>query len=520
MESSAAGGERPQRSGGGASSPPPPPPPPSGWLAGLVSGAGRLLAAVLGPDSPSVSASASGSVASDDGSASSSPSSFRPRSEGYYSGTGSSSFPPKNNQLNQTEKETVLKDYAEASLAIVSDIEPKDAIAQLLMQETFSRSECSTLIKIIQERVVNPDSGGTVDGELALAISQKAGRQPTIGYSSFSPNVSTPSSSSLPIHGHGFDNSAGAGAVPTLTPAIPDLLQHNADKIQSVSKRSCSVIQDTPDNLRRIRPKINGDTINIAKFKQVDVVRNRPGRYSIFFREMPLSYKNNLSYQPSTIVFVYFSSSAASLGRDDTKHAPFLGTNNVEHTNIVSKVERAEEILDVPKKPLAVPSQHVDSSSLLAGGDQKTFDSAFLNPCSTKDLKNSLPLKVEPLDSFIPFEQKMMDLSHQKHEHAACDDSCSVSKLMFMADIGAAPSLPMQVQLQNDSKNRRRRQPNSPRTAPKPTGSPAKGTRRKNIDAVVKSEIDSLEQRMPVLAEEQDPDYVPEKRPVGRPRKG
>lgn len=396
-------------------------------------------------------------------------------------------FSPENNQLNQTEKETVLKDYAEASLAIVSDIEPKDAIAQLLMQETFSRSECSTLIKIIQERVVNPDSGGTVDGELALAISQKAGRQPTIGYSSFSPNVSTPSSSSLPIHGHGFDNSAGAGAVPTLTPAIPDLLQHNADKIQSVSKRSCSVIQDTPDNLRRIRPKINGDTINIAKFKQVDVVRNRP---------------------------------AASLGRDDTKHAPFLGTNNVEHTNIVSKVERAEEILDVPKKPLAVPSQHVDSSSLLAGGDQKTFDSAFLNPCSTKDLKNSLPLKVEPLDSFIPFEQKMMDLSHQKHEHAACDDSCSVSKLMFMADIGAAPSLPMQVQLQNDSKNRRRRQPNSPRTAPKPTGSPAKGTRRKNIDAVVKSEIDSLEQRMPVLAEEQDPDYVPEKRPVGRPRKG
>lgn len=354
------------------------------------------------------------------------------------------------------------------------------------MQETFSRSECSTLIKIIQERVVNPDSGGTVDGELALAISQKAGRQPTIGYSSFSPNVSTPSSSSLPIHGHGFDNSAGAGAVPTLTPAIPDLLQHNADKIQSVSKRSCSVIQDTPENLRQIRPKINGDTINIAKFKQVDVVRNRP----------------------------------ASLGRDDTKHAPFLGTNNVEHTNIVSKVERAEEILDVPKKPLAVPSQHVDSSSLLAGGDQKTFDSAFLNPCSTKDLKNGLPLKVEPLDSFIPFEQKMMDLSHQKHEHAACDDSCSVSKLMFMADIGAAPSLPMQVQLQNDSKNRRRRQPNSPRIAPKPTGSPAKGTRRKNIDAVVKSEIDSLEQRMPVLAEEQDPDYVPEKRPVGRPRKG
>jgi hypothetical protein len=32
----------------------------------------------------------------------------------------------------------MLKDYA-GSLAIVSEIEPKDAITQLLMQETYSR---------------------------------------------------------------------------------------------------------------------------------------------------------------------------------------------------------------------------------------------------------------------------------------------------------------------------------------------------------------------------------------------
>lgn len=37
-----------------------------------------------------------------------------------------------------------MKDYSEASLAIISEIEPKDAIMQLLKQETYSRYPCST----------------------------------------------------------------------------------------------------------------------------------------------------------------------------------------------------------------------------------------------------------------------------------------------------------------------------------------------------------------------------------------
>uniref|UniRef100_A0A453T306 Uncharacterized protein n=3 Tax=Aegilops tauschii subsp. strangulata TaxID=200361 RepID=A0A453T306_AEGTS len=348
--------------------------------------------------------------------------------------------PSKNNQLNQ------------GSLAIVSEIEPKDAIMQLLMQETYSRSECSTLIKIIQERVVDPDSGGIADGEIALPISWKADNQPTLGYSSFSPNVSLPSTSNFRIHGHGFDNSAAADTVPILTPASRSLFNDKADNIQPAFKRRYSVVRDIPEDLRRVRTKADGNPIHITKFKQVDVVRNRPGEGNKLLSDVPL-----------------------------------LGANNLAHSNIVSKVERANEKLDVPSKPPAVPN---------------------------KDLKNGFPLKLEPLDGLIPFEQKMMDLSHQKHKDAAYDDSGSVSKLMFMGDIEATPSL----QLQNGSKNRRRKQSNSPRTTPRATDSPAMGTRRRLGDATVKGEI-KLEQTTPIAMDKQDPDYVPERRPAGRPKK-
>lgn len=98
----------------------------------------------------------------------------------------------------------------------------------------YVRSECSTLTKIIQERVVNSDSGD-VAGGLALPINRKDGRQATVGYSSFSPNVSSPATSTPPIHGHGFHNSAAPGAAPTLTPADRGFFKNNANKNQSVS---------------------------------------------------------------------------------------------------------------------------------------------------------------------------------------------------------------------------------------------------------------------------------------------
>ncbi|XP_020269999.1 uncharacterized protein LOC109845185 isoform X1 [Asparagus officinalis] len=47
-----------------------------------------------------------------------------------------------------------VKDCNGASVAIISEVEPKQAIEQLLMQETFSRDEGEELIKLVESRVV------------------------------------------------------------------------------------------------------------------------------------------------------------------------------------------------------------------------------------------------------------------------------------------------------------------------------------------------------------------------------
>ncbi|KAG8075068.1 hypothetical protein GUJ93_ZPchr0006g46270 [Zizania palustris] len=417
MESPAADGDaRTSLYGGASPAPaPPPPPPPRGWISDLVTGAGRILAAVLGPDSPGSGSTTTSAAASCGASpsASSSPASSRHRPslyrEGYDGDHGNSPiFPLKDNKFNQSENEAVMKDYAEGSLAIISEIEPKDAIIQLLKQETYSRSECNALVKIIQERVVDTNLSGGAGG-LALPINWKAGSKGAIGYSSVSPKGLLPAISSRAAHDCGFDNSGGAATTVTHD---RDPFIHNADKLQSVVKRSYSVATDTPEDIRRVRQKINGNLLNISKFKQVDVIRNHPDSNS---REI-LTAKNQ---------------NASGSSSDDKKlsDVPLLGTNNLTFSNIISKVESSDEKIGTPNKPSA-------------GDDLKNYGSAFLNPCSNKDLKNSFPLKVEPLNVCSPFEQQMMDLSHQRHEYAVCNDSCSVSKLMFKEDIENAPRYP------------------------------------------------------------------------------
>jgi hypothetical protein len=88
---------------------------------------------------------------------------------------------------------------------------------------------------------VDPDSVGAVDSDIPLPISWKADKQPMLGYSSFSPNVPSPSASTFPIRCHGFDNNAAADGVPTKTPASRGLFKHNADNIQSVSALACTI---------------------------------------------------------------------------------------------------------------------------------------------------------------------------------------------------------------------------------------------------------------------------------------
>nr|CAB3468622.1 unnamed protein product [Digitaria exilis] len=504
MESSAAGGHTPPRpSASGGATPPPPPPPPRGWLAGLVSGAGRILASVLGPESSSSGSGSVASVTASDGgspSASFSPAPCRlpgPSGEGHNGGIDNGDsplFPVRNDQLNQGVKETALKDYA-GSLAIVSEIEPKDALMQLLMQETYSRSECSKFMKIIQERVLDSDSGDIDANGFALMSAQKTGRQAVDGYSLFSPYESSPTSSSLQMHR--CDNSVAVGTIPKFTHTDQSPFIQNSNNVQPVLKRNYSIRDDAYEEIRRVRPKINGNPLNISKFKQVDIIRNHPAA--------------NLGEE--------LAAREPNASRDEKKLLTDPNANNLVYPNMVSKVESADEMLDVTDKPSAVTPQLFDSSFSQAGSDQKGFGATTLNQCSSEDLKTGFPVKVEPLNVFIPFEQQMMNLSHHKQEHTVCDDSCSLSKLMLKEDIEAAHSLPMGIQLQNGPKNRRRRQSSSLKTAPTPR-SPAKGSRRKNNDIVVKSEMDLLEQSKLVLTEqEQQLGEIPVKRPVGRPRK-
>ncbi|TVU08400.1 hypothetical protein EJB05_41804, partial [Eragrostis curvula] len=494
------GDPRPSASGWASPPPPaPPPPPPTGWLAGLVSGAGRILASVLGPES---SGCGSGSTAASDGdslSVSCSPASSRSRGEDHNDDADhddSSLFPLKNNQLNQCERETVRKDYA-GSLAIVSEVEPKDAIMQLLMQETYSRSECSKFIKIIQERVLDSDSGDVDAGGLALPTAQKAGGQAVDGYSSFSPNEFSSAISSHVINGHGFDKSVAAGTIPKLTHTNQGPFTYNADNIQPALKRNFSVREDACEEVRRVRPRINGNPFDIPKIKQVDIIRNRQAANSC----EELKTKNPDASRDENIL-----------------SADFSGANNLPYPNIISKVESADEVLDVPNKP-SIVTQAFDSSSLQGGVDQINYGTIIFNQCSSKDLKKGFPLKVEPLNVCIPFEEQM-DLSLQKQEHDVSDDSGSLSKLMLKEDIEAASSLPMGIQIQNGSKNRRRRQSNPQKATPTPSRSAAKGSRRKNNDIVVKSEMDLLEQsKLALTGQEPESGDIPVKRPVGRPRK-
>ncbi|XP_038984010.1 uncharacterized protein LOC103707127 isoform X2 [Phoenix dactylifera] len=112
----------------------------TGWFSGLVSGTRKLISSVLRSDSTTTTTS------------SSSYSSDKDNDEDEDTAVSSK----EHNALNQSGKNSkTVKDYLEGSLAIVSEIESKHAIEQLLMQETFSRDECNKLTKIIQSRVVD-----------------------------------------------------------------------------------------------------------------------------------------------------------------------------------------------------------------------------------------------------------------------------------------------------------------------------------------------------------------------------
>ncbi|KAL6629082.1 hypothetical protein ACP70R_028847 [Stipagrostis hirtigluma subsp. patula] len=247
-----------------------PSPPPGGWLSGLVSGAGRLLAAVLGSES-------SGSD-----SASSSPESSQPPDAADL-GSGAH-FASNNYQLNKSGKEIVLKDSGEGSLALVSEMDPKDAVMQLLMQETYTRSECDALIKIIQERVMDSDPDVDEPADVLPLAWAPGTEQDDVSYSSLCPNNSP-----------------------------------HATSVSLVLKRSYSNRGDALEESRRVRPKLNG--LNISE-KVVDVHRNHAGANS---------------FENSTTID---RNASRGIPEDDMMlfaDIPLLGTDNLTVSKIASR---------------------------------------------------------------------------------------------------------------------------------------------------------------------------------------
>ncbi|RLM78899.1 uncharacterized protein C2845_PM12G04480 [Panicum miliaceum] len=229
---------------------PPPPPPPRGWLSCLVSGAGRLLAAALDPDS-----SASDTTTSSPESSQSPPRrALVPADDGTGTCIASDSC-----QLNLSGKEIVLKDSGNGSFAVVSEIDPKEAVKQLLIQDTYSRSECDELIKIIQERVVDSDPG-VDEPEIVLPIAWHAStQQHPVAYSS-SRNTSLQEDLEVPAYSPGFDNTVQKEWLKKSSTSIKGLGTKNHDRSQPVMKRRYSSTGATFEESRRVRLKQNGSS--------------------------------------------------------------------------------------------------------------------------------------------------------------------------------------------------------------------------------------------------------------------
>ncbi|PVH65699.1 hypothetical protein PAHAL_1G057200 [Panicum hallii] len=196
-----------------------PPPPPRGWLSCLVSGAGRLLAAALDPDS-----SASDTTTSSPESSQSPPRrALVPADDGTGTCIASDSC-----QLNLSGKEIVLKDSSNGSFAVVSEIDPKEAVKQLLIQDTYSRTQ-----------------------------------QHPVAYSS-SRNTSRQEDLEIPAYSPGFDNTVQKEWLKKSSTSIKGLGTKNHERSQpsilQVMKRRYSSIGATFEESRRVRLKQNGSS--------------------------------------------------------------------------------------------------------------------------------------------------------------------------------------------------------------------------------------------------------------------
>uniref|UniRef100_A0A0A9HPQ4 Uncharacterized protein n=1 Tax=Arundo donax TaxID=35708 RepID=A0A0A9HPQ4_ARUDO len=374
-------------------------------------------------------------------------------------------------------------------------MDPKDAAMQLLMQETYTRSECDALIKIIQERVVDSDPGVDEPAVVLPIAWQDSTQEHPVAYSSFSPKTS-PATSGIPAYSPVFDNIDEKRWLKENSTNVEghcSLKSLKHDMSHPIGKRSYSNTGETFEESRRVRRKLNRS--NISE-KPVDVLRNRAASFD----------------SPSTN-----DTSALRGFPKEFTNIPLLGTENLTFSDMASKAETSSDTAMFHDKPCAIPVQQLVSTSCQADWDKR--DSTMSYPFSNLDPMETFPVKVEPLDELAPLEPDMTYLAQKNDTRTMCDDSCSVSKLMFQEDVEAAPSSSMGLQVENSSRNCTKAL-NVQRSVPTKTRSPANSNRRPNNRNAVKLWNGLPQQSNPApVGQEPDAGQIHAKRSVGRPRK-
>ncbi|KAF3329652.1 Protein KAKU4 [Carex littledalei] len=257
-------GEHPPRSNG------------DGWINGLLTGAERFLNAVLGSDTPSSSSSStSGSVSSEE--------------KGVDASLAISTT--RNGDLNQMERDPKMVDCLDEDLAVVSEINSKQAIEQLLMEETFSREECNNLVDLIQSRVIDSDEqpitcekdktpplnlGSSLLSPKFLSLGSSPYHTRNLEYTAINEAKKWLDAEKSPEGGPcmlntnqlEFDPETGSSPVELAKAYMNSLPQKNCAK---VFKRGCESPAFGLPPEKRVKLMVIAGSLDIPKFKQLDV---------------------------------------------------------------------------------------------------------------------------------------------------------------------------------------------------------------------------------------------------------
>lgn len=134
------------------------------WISGVVAGAGKLISSVFSSNDRSTTSSYSYST------------------DGADSNNNDENMVIASNEPDAPKQDErklePVKNFNGTSMAIISEIDSKDAIEQMIIQETFTRDEGHNLIKLIESRVVDPGNNVDIYKKVPEEITYPSGTSP------------------------------------------------------------------------------------------------------------------------------------------------------------------------------------------------------------------------------------------------------------------------------------------------------------------------------------------------------